>query len=65
MSFTYEEKLEALRRELKLRRMVYPRRVKNGSMKRTEAERQIAIVIEMIDDYERWSRTEQLPLGEK
>jgi len=63
--FTNDQKVIALRRELAFRRTVFPKRVRNGSMLKAEAEKQIAIVEEMIEDYTRLAQQahEQLELG--
>lgn len=53
MTFTETEKLEAVQRELKWRRKVFPRRVQDGRMAPHEASFQIAIMEAIAADYER------------
>jgi len=43
MTWTMQDKLAAIERELSYRRKVFARRVQNGSMTRELADRQIAI----------------------
>ena len=47
------EKLVALKREVALRRRVYPKWVKDGRMKIRDAEYQIKVMEEIVADYER------------
>ena len=49
--FTREEKLKELAREIALRRNVYAKRVNVGQMTREQADKQIAIMIEIAKDY--------------
>jgi hypothetical protein len=58
--FTAGQKLEALDRELKLRRRVYARRVEAGQMTRKEADYQIDIFEAIRDDYEKEEVAERL-----
>lgn len=51
MMFTFEDKLEAVRRELKYRRHVYIRRVAEKKMTRELADRQIKLFEEIEADY--------------
>lgn len=51
MSYTDDEKLTCLRRELGMRRALYPNRVSNGLMRPVDAQREIAIIEEIIADY--------------
>ncbi len=46
------EKLACARRELAMRRRVYPRWVEAGRMTREEAEREIAVMDAIVADYE-------------
>lgn len=55
---TIEEKLKELRRELALRRMVYPSFVAKGMLKPDDAAWQIAVMEEIITDYQRLARIE-------
>jgi len=50
--YTATEKLAELKRELSLRRAVYPSFIKSGQLKQFEADRQIGIIREIIMDYE-------------
>jgi hypothetical protein len=51
MSFSDDEKLACLRRELGMRRALYPNRVRSGLMRAANAQREIAIIEEIIADY--------------
>lgn len=51
MSFTACDKLTALERELKYRRIVYARRVTEGKMLAMTAKVQIAVMEAIADDY--------------
>lgn len=51
MSFTDAEKLKALMRECALRVAVYPGRVASKKMKQADADRELAIMHEIADDY--------------
>jgi hypothetical protein len=51
--FTAEEKLKAVRREIRLRECVFPSRVRDGRMSQAEADYQIEIFREIARDYER------------
>jgi hypothetical protein len=53
--FTDRDKWQAAERELNMRRRVYPNWVASGRMSQQEAERQIALMNEIADDYRvRW-----------
>lgn len=58
--YTFDEKLEAVKRELSFRRHVYPRRIQNGSMTRELASRQIRIMEQIVADYEKAAQTGRL-----
>jgi hypothetical protein len=58
--FSFEQKLEAIKRELSYRRHVYERRVANGQMTRALADRQIRIFEEIADDYVKAAATGRL-----
>lgn len=60
MSFTYTEKLEAVDRELKKRRQVYPRLVTAEKMTQALADRQIAVMEAIKADYEIFAKRERL-----
>lgn len=49
--FSDEEKLRAAEREVKFRRRVYPRWVQANRMSQEEADRQIALMDDIADDY--------------
>jgi len=53
MRFTFEEKLCAVQRELAMRRMLYPRQVMQGKLRRDKAEREIALFESIEADYVR------------
>jgi hypothetical protein len=48
---TNEEKLACVKRELRMREYVYPRRVSMGSMTQETADREIAIIKAIVADY--------------
>lgn len=50
--FTDARKAAEARREVKMRRRVYARRVGTGAMSASEADYQIAVMEEIADDYE-------------
>ncbi len=58
--FTNEQKWECAAREVKQREHVYPRRVADGKMTQALADRQIAMMKEIADDYERLAAGERL-----
>jgi hypothetical protein len=60
MNFSAQQKLDAVERELKLRRHVYPNRVMTGRMTDSFAELQLAIFENIADDYRRESEKERL-----
>ena len=49
--FTRVEKLKALEREIEMRKRVFPKRVDKGLMKQDEADRQVAVMEEIAEDY--------------
>jgi hypothetical protein len=51
--FSNAEKAQELKRELGMRRHVYPRRVADGKMQQAAADRLIALSEDMLADYER------------
>lgn len=51
-TFTNEEKLEAVNRELGFRRRVYGRKVESGDMTKEFADRQIGIFEAIAADYQ-------------
>lgn len=56
MTFTNEEKLEAVRRELAMRKRVYP----HSRHTPQEIRWQIAIMEAIVEDYERLAQSERL-----
>jgi hypothetical protein len=50
--FTAKEKLQVLERELRIRLCVYPDRIRKGRMKQADADYQIAVLREIVRDYE-------------
>ncbi|WP_244396166.1 hypothetical protein [Afipia carboxidovorans] len=49
--FTLEEKLEEIEREIAQRHRVYPRLVAAGKLRQTKADKQMALMIAVRDDY--------------
>lgn len=60
MTFTAQDKLEAVERELAFRRRVYERRVADGKMTQQLADRQIAVFEAIADDYDQKAAGERL-----
>lgn len=59
--FTHDDLVRAARRELALRRNVYPRWVANGKMKQDKANDEIALMEAVLDLLEEWPAvTEEL-----
>lgn len=50
MSFTVTQKVDAVKRELALRRSVYPKRVKSGDMTEAEARHEIMVFEAILRD---------------
>lgn len=48
---SWREKVQAIQRELALRRSFYPKRVADGRMRQAEADRGIAVLEAIFDDY--------------
>lgn len=59
MTITTADKLKELRRELAQRKRVYPRLIEKGSLTREAADRQCAILLAIIEDYERQAKAEE------
>jgi hypothetical protein len=59
-TFTAQEKLDAIRRELGYRRRVYAKRVADGKMTQALADEQIALFEAIEADYERLAAGERL-----
>lgn len=53
MGFSTKDKLSCARRELEMRKMVYPRRVASGRMTSYQEAREIALMAAIVQDYER------------
>ncbi len=51
MKFTDTEKRKAIEREIRFRQRVYPRWVASGRMKQEQADYQIAVLLEIAEDY--------------
>ena len=49
--FSDEDKLKTAEREVKMRRRVYPRFVEEGKMSQVQADREIAIMEAIAEDY--------------
>ena len=67
-AFTAAEKLAEVRRELAMRRRVYPRLVDGGKLTQAESDRQIAIMEAVAVDYERRAgpvEPDELPFGDE
>jgi hypothetical protein len=58
--FTADEKLAAVRRDLNMRRRVYPRWVSNGKMNQAKADEETAVMEAIVADYERQVAGERL-----
>lgn len=58
--FTATEKLEAVERELKYRKRVYPRRVSENKMTQALADKQIALMEALAADYRAKAEGERL-----
>ena len=54
-TITIYDKLACARRELRMRRKVYPRRVANRKMSQEQADREIALMEAIVADYDRSS----------
>lgn len=60
MTYSINDKREALDREIELRRRVFPRLIAQGKMSEDAAARQIAIFEEIREDYVRLEQVERL-----
>lgn len=60
MSYSNQQKLDAINRELGFRRTVYARRVAENKMSQKLADEQIGIFEEIRDDYEKLAAGERL-----
>ena len=57
-TITTEAKLDCAKRELAMRRAVYPKRVRTGQMSRDDFEREVALMRAIVEDYTDRLRTE-------
>ncbi len=55
-----EDKLKCVKRELGMRRNVYLKWVASGRMKKEQADREIAVMTAVVDDYEKKIDQERL-----
>lgn len=55
---TFRDKEECARRELEMRRRVYPRWVQKGNLTQDRADREIEIMEAIVDDYAKASALE-------
>ena len=62
MTYSFSAKLKCLQRELAIRRNVYPKRMRMGSMRAESADSEIAMLEEIIDDYKRYIDANKFPL---
>ena len=60
MTFTTEQKIAAVDRELKFRRYVYAKRVAGGKMTQAKADEEIAVMEAIREDYARIAEGERL-----
>lgn len=58
--FTNADKLAEVRREIKQRHYVYPKRVEAGKMTKALSDRQIALMESIAEDYEKLAASERL-----
>jgi hypothetical protein len=58
--YTMEEKRDAAKRELSHRKYVYPRLVAAGKMTQALSDRQIRIMAQIVEDYEKAAATGRL-----
>jgi hypothetical protein len=58
--FSASEKLKEVRREISYRMSVYARRVMNGAMTQEQADRQLAIMAAIADDYSELAQKERM-----
>lgn len=52
MPFSVHEKIAEIKKELEMRRQVYPKSIGNGHLTVNQARRQTAIMEEILRDYE-------------
>ena len=63
MTFSTEDKLKSLRREIALRKSAYPKWIGSGRMTEEVAEREIAVMDSILADYERLQGAETSCVG--
>ena len=51
--YTFREKLAEVKREIALRKNVYPKFVESGRLSQEEADRHISVMSAIADDYQR------------
>jgi hypothetical protein len=59
-AFTASEKHWVAAREVEMRKAIYPSRVTHGTMSQSQADRAIAIMQEIADDYRKLADKERL-----
>lgn len=64
MTFTNRQKMQCIERELGYRRFVYPRRVAAGKMVQASADKQIALMEEIVEDYRAMAKADEPDLLE-
>lgn len=64
-SFSAGVKAACARREVDQRRHVYPRLIERGEMSRERATREIAIMIEIAEEYAALARLDELPFEDR
>jgi hypothetical protein len=60
MTFIAEQKLQAIRREIRWRSRVYPNRLQTGRMSQKEADYELAVMGAIEADYEKEADKERL-----
>ena len=60
ITFTATEKHRAIRREIEMRKSVYPRRVMAGQMSQSQADKQLALMEAIAADYAKLMEGERL-----
>jgi hypothetical protein len=53
MAYSLDRKVDCIRRELKMRRSVYPRWVDSGRLTQIQADEEIAVMAEILADLEK------------
>ena len=51
-TITLDQKIAALRREIRMRERVYPNRVAEGKMRQDQADAEVAVMKAILEDYE-------------